>query len=215
MEPRRIARVATTAITLVCGACGSSDPAARARPAEPPVSIELPPRQEVPVASSTTVGDVSSVPSAPPAPSSSAEPGPSDPLSSADAERANDAVAALPGVKGLCAEAIARGASGCGTFPAEAPKGPCPKPGVAYENEDCWWGVALMETMSDGQGGGHGNRMATFWVEPKTFKVVAANDFACADLLFTLEAFRKLQVRRAKPTKQDDCDGSLPYPTAP
>lgn len=122
---------------------------------------------------------------------------------------------ALPGVQAMCAEAKGRGAASCSAWASEPPSAPCASAAVTYENEACWWAVALEEVMTAPDGSGHGNRIATFWVEPGTFTVKAANDFACADLLFTLPAFRAMKVRRATTGKADDCGGAIPYPTAP
>ena len=40
---------------------------------------------------------------------------------------------------------------------------------------------------------------------------MGVQDFACP-MLFSLPAFRALQLRRAKGTKPDDCDGAVPFP---
>lgn len=130
----------------------------------------------------------------------------------ADTDRAISAVAALPGARGLCQDATARGARGCSIYIGHVPTVACPRPGLSYEHLDCWWGVVLAETMGDGMGGGHQNRLATLYVEPVTFEVMAAEDGLCPGL-FTLEAFRKLKVRQAK--GQHDCEGALPLPAPP
>jgi hypothetical protein len=94
--------------------------------------------------------------------------------------------------------------------------GPCKKPGVEWENQDCWWTIYFGEVMHYPDGvGDHSNRIATFYVDPMTFKVVAARDWVCGPPLFSLEGFRQLQVRRAKGAKPDDCDGSVPFPVVP
>src|SRR5690348_3206291 len=87
-------------------------------------------------------------PTAPPAtPTSSApiaiEPPPTppsvEPPPNPDADRAVSAVLKLPGVQGMCSEAIARGAASCSAWLAQPSNGPCKNQRVAYENEDCWW----------------------------------------------------------------------------
>lgn len=124
------------------------------------------------------------------------------------------AVLALPGVKGLCAESIARGAASCSAWATDAPTAPCANSKVSSDNRECWWGVGLFETMSyPGGGGDHANRMATFYVEPKGFSVVAASRFECADMLFTLPAYQRLELRKrsGKPLTDDEsCAGALP-----
>jgi hypothetical protein len=111
----------------------------------------------------------------------------------------------------MCAAAEARGAAACGLWIAHESPGPCKTAVIAYENEDCWWGVVVEERMHyDGGVGDHANRLATFWVDPTTFKVMAANDVVCAGLLFSLPALRALHVRRAKGGRPDDCDGATP-----
>jgi hypothetical protein len=183
--------------------------------APPSDDIEMAP----PVPSSATLAPLTA-PTATPAPTAgTASSNPSaeaDPLASAEAERASKAVMDLPGVQGMCAEAKGRGASSCNAWTSEAPSDKqCASTAVTYANEACWWAVALEEVMTYPDGSGHANRMATFWVEQQTFAVKAANDFACADMLFTLPAFRAMKVRRAATGKADDCDGAVPYPAPP
>lgn len=127
-----------------------------------------------------------------------------------------DAVTALPGVQGMCADAKKRGAAGCVLGVDEAPAGACSSDAIAYVNRSCWWAVGLMEVMRyPGGEGDHANRVATFYVEPRKLQVVAASSFACGDLLFTLPSFRRRVMGTAKSTPDDPCPGAIPYPVAP
>jgi len=112
----------------------------------------------------------------------------------------------------MCSEVIARGASSCSAWVAQPSNGPCNNQKVAYENEDCWWTINLEEVMHyPGGDGDHANRIATFYVDPTTFTVMGVQDFACP-MLFSLPAFRALQLRRSKGSKPDDCNGAVPFP---
>lgn len=139
-------------------------------------------------------------------------------LESMAGKLASEAVATLPGVRGLCAEAVARGAKSCFISTERPPSAPCRDSAVSYQNLDCWWTVAVMETMEYEDGSGHANRLATLYVEPKTLKAIAAEDPYCPGL-FTLEGFRKHKVRQASgaEVRTDDaiCEGALPFPAPP
>ncbi len=191
---------------LVASASASvaSAPPVASAPAAPPASTV-----EVGVTASATGSATASAPA--PAPTA-------DPLESKDAQRASAAVLALPGVKGLCKESIARGAASCLAWATDAPARPCPANKIPYRDLDCMWGIGLFETMAFPDGTGHANRMATFWVDPKSFDVKWGSAMECGDMLFTLPAFRELKLRSSsKKAMSDDerCKGALPYPTAP
>lgn len=208
-------------IVAIASAVGGCSAPATDAPVSPGVSA----RAEVTEAASVEPTAVASASAAAPVEptavataSASSDPG-ADPLGSKDAKRATDAVLALPGVKGLCKEAIARGAASCLSWATDAPGAPCHHAKVVpYEDNECMWGVGLFETMEYPDGTGHANRIATFWVDPKSFDVKWASAMECADLLFTMTAFRELK-RRASSGKtrsdEDRCKGALPYPTAP
>ncbi len=202
------------------GACSagraSSNEGTPTRPSSSPVRPVAPIDRPPPVASAVT----SAVPAdaAEPSDAGSTSSGEAtvDPLASKDAERAIAAVLALPGAKGLCEEAKARGAAGCSAWATDAPSSACASADVAYGNLGCWWGVGLFERMSYPDGSGHANPLATFWVEPKAFRVVAGSTFECGDLLFTLPALRRLKMRKSPPKNDDDaCAGSIPHEPPP
>lgn len=204
------------ALAPMVAACAPAGPASP-NPPPPPVTATATPTalasaDAAPKGSASAAASAAQAPLAGP---TGPEPPPhDDPLASKDADRAGAVVNALPGVKGLCAESVSRGASSCGAWATEAPSEACRDDKLSYRNRDCWWGVGLFEMMTypDGQGG-HANRMATFYVDPKTFEVKGASTFECADLLFTLPAFRALKTRKAPPKSDDEaCAGALPYP---
>lgn len=193
-----------------CGPTSTTTPTLRPSETSPPSPITSSPRS-----SSTSTAPAPPVRTTSSAQSPAEGSGGPDPLRSKDAERATAAVLALPGVKGLCAESLSRGASGCGAFATEAPSEPCKDGRFTYVNRSCWWAVGLFETMSypDGEGD-HANRMATFYVDPATFEVKGASTFECADLLFTLPAMRALKTRKSPPQNEDDfCAGALAFPS--
>lgn len=218
-------RPGLTFLGLLIVACSPSarEPVARGPVAAPPISASRPDASTVPSASVEAPTDsargaasvAAPTPTEAPSDGPTSPPGP-DPLESKEAERATMAVLALPGVKGLCAESIARGAASCTAWATEAPTGPCANNKVSYDNRECWWSVGLFELMSyPGGGGDHANRTATFYVEPKGLSVVAASRFECADLLFTLAAYQRLERAKhsGRPLSDDEsCAGAIPYP---
>ena len=161
--------VAILILASSLGACGEPHPNRAQAPAAPFSSVAWVPTwgtssTSTPPPAITASASASVTPVATDRPPVSPTP---DPASSPQADRAVSAVLKLPGVQGMCSEAIARGAASCSAWVAQPSNGPCKNQKVAYENEDCWWTINLEEVMHYPEGDGdHENRLATFYVDP-------------------------------------------------
>jgi hypothetical protein len=114
-----------------------------------------------------------------------------------DSKRALAALDKLPDLKAICAQAQAAG-SGCIEYVSDDSGGPCP--GTPNELSGvCLWGIYVGSNM-----GTHASRIATFWVEPKSFTVVGVSEMMC-DKPMPLAVFRAREKARQAGKSVDDC----------
>lgn len=126
-----------------------------------------------------------------------------------DAARATKAARSIPIFDAMCLE-DRRGGT-CNLLMPEPPYLVCPERAVDRESKGCWWRVPLAHGNFQLNGSLEWTGIATFFVEPDDFAIVAVSEAECADALFTLDAFLAMKARRGK-SLRDDCEGALPAP---
>jgi hypothetical protein len=114
-----------------------------------------------------------------------------------DSKRALAAIATLPEAKGICAQVNKDGA-GCSEYVSDDSGGPCSS-GTPAPPDACLWGVYVGSNM-----GTHLSRLATFWIEPRSFTVIAVSDAFC-DKAMPLATFRAREKLRASGKTVDTC----------
>ncbi len=116
-----------------------------------------------------------------------------------DSRRASDAVAKLPEFRAICKNVEKQNVH-CMEYVSERPTEAC-KPNRDRRDTACLFGVYVGADMGD-----HASRIATFYVDPKSFEVVSVADMPCQEPT-SLASFRVRQTAEeaGKPIPEN-CD---------